>query len=196
VFENDLVELDAAQTLAAAEANERTHPDHRRKPAASTSPRIGRIDIRATLWVESRLPGTEPPVQLGGDGTPTVVDFAAAELGCVLRISDGSASRLIADALDLRHRLPRTWAAAQAGQGAGLPIRPAGSPLLSGTSPSSRLHGWMPGLAPSSGRCRGDGCRPCWRQPATKADPAGTEHQASAAAQERFVRLGRPRSRG
>ena len=44
--------------------------------------------------VQSRLPGTEHPVQLGGDGTPTVGDFAPAELGCVLRMSDGSASRL------------------------------------------------------------------------------------------------------
>jgi hypothetical protein len=35
---------------------------------------------------------------------------------CVLRMSDGSAARLIADALDLWHRLPRMWAAAQTGQ--------------------------------------------------------------------------------
>ena len=36
--------------------------------------------------VESRLPGAEHPVRLGGDGTPTVADFAPAELGCVLRL--------------------------------------------------------------------------------------------------------------
>jgi hypothetical protein len=53
---------------------------------------------------------------LGGEGTPTVADFAPAELGCVLRISDGSAARLIADALDLRHRLRLIWAAALSGQ--------------------------------------------------------------------------------
>jgi hypothetical protein len=45
---------------------------------------------------KSRLPGTEHPIRLGGEGTPTVGDFAAAELGCVLRMSDGSAARLIA----------------------------------------------------------------------------------------------------
>jgi hypothetical protein len=66
--------------------------------------------------VASRLPGTEHPVQLGGDGTPTVGDFAPAELGCVLRMSDGSACRLMGDGLDLRHRI----------------------------SPPSRLHQWMP----------------------------------------------------
>jgi hypothetical protein len=63
-----------------------------------------------------RLPGTERPVRLGGEGTPTVADFASAELGCVLRMSDGSASRLIADALDLRHRLRLIWKAAASGQ--------------------------------------------------------------------------------
>ncbi len=114
MFENDLVELDAAQTLAAAEANE----------YALITAETRRLQI-AGHWadlhagdavVQSRLPGGERPMQLGGDGTPTVGDFALAELGCVLRISDGSASRLIGDGLDLRHRLRSIWAAVQAGQ--------------------------------------------------------------------------------
>jgi hypothetical protein len=114
VFENDLAELDAAGTLAAAEANEH----------ALITAETRRLHI-AAHWADlhpgdaitqSRIPGTQHPARLGGEGTPTVADFAAAELGCVLRISDGSASRLIGDALDLRHRLPRIWAAAQAGQ--------------------------------------------------------------------------------
>jgi hypothetical protein len=45
-----------------------------------------------------------------------VAEFAPAELGAVLGISDGSASRLIADPLDLRHRLRLVWTAAQTGQ--------------------------------------------------------------------------------
>ena len=114
VFENVLVELDAAATLAAAEANEH----------ALITAEVRRLQI-AAHWAdlhpgeavaESRLPGTEHPIRLGGEGTPTVGDFAAAELGCVLRMSDGSAARLIGDALDLRHRLPLIWAAARAGQ--------------------------------------------------------------------------------
>jgi hypothetical protein len=115
VFEtDDLVELDAAGTLAAAEANEHT----------LTTAETRRLQI-AAHWADlhpgetvpdSRLPGTEHPVRLGGDGTPTIGDFAPAELGCVLRISDGSASRLIGDALDLQHRLRLIWAAALAGQ--------------------------------------------------------------------------------
>ena len=114
VFENELVELDAAGTLAAAEANEHTliTAETRRLHIAAHWADLHPGDA----VVQSRLPGTERAVLLGGDGTPTVGDFAPAELGCVLRISDGSACRLIGDALDLRHRLPKVWAAAQAGQ--------------------------------------------------------------------------------
>ncbi len=114
MFENDLVELDAAGTLAAAEANEHTliTAETRRLQIAAHWADLHPGEAVA----ESRLPGTERPVRLGGEGTPTVGDFAAAELGCVLRMSDGSAARLIGDALDLRHRLPLVWAAAQAGQ--------------------------------------------------------------------------------
>jgi hypothetical protein len=99
VFENDLGELDAAGTLAAAEANEQ----------ALITAETRRLHI-AAHWADlhpgdaltqSRIPGTQHPIRLGGDGTPTIADFAPAELGCVLRISDGAASRLIGDALDL-----------------------------------------------------------------------------------------------
>ena len=114
VFENDLVELDAAGTLAAAEANERT----------LTTAEIRRLHL-AAHWADlhageavspSRIKGAEHPVRLGGEGTPTVAEFAPAELGAALGMSDGSASRLIADALDLRHRLPSIWTTAQTGQ--------------------------------------------------------------------------------
>jgi Domain of unknown function (DUF222) len=55
------------------------------------------------------LPGSEQLVRIGGDGTAEVAEFASAELGAVLEISTHSATALIADALDLRHRLPRLW---------------------------------------------------------------------------------------
>ena len=102
VFENDLVGLDAAGTLAAAEAKKHTliTAETRRLEIAAHWADLHSGDAVPT----SGLPGTQRPVPLGGDGTPTVGDFAPTELGCVLRISDGSASRLIADALDLRHR--------------------------------------------------------------------------------------------
>jgi hypothetical protein len=88
VFENDdLIQLDAAATLAAAEANEHAliTAETRRLQIAGHWADLHPGDAVA----ESRLPGTEHPIRLGGVGTPTVADFAPAELGCVLSISDG-----------------------------------------------------------------------------------------------------------
>ncbi|MGH3446222.1 MAG: DUF222 domain-containing protein [Nocardioidaceae bacterium] len=62
------------------------------------------------------LPGVEELVQLGGDGTPEVAEFAPAEAGPELGTSTFTATRLIADALDLRHRLPTFWARIGAGE--------------------------------------------------------------------------------
>ena len=62
------------------------------------------------------LPGTERARRFGGEGTPEAGEFAAAELGVLLGRSHHAAATLIADALDLRHRLPRLWAALQAGR--------------------------------------------------------------------------------
>jgi hypothetical protein len=56
------------------------------------------------------LPGTERARQLGGPGTPRVREFAAALLATRLEVSPFVAGRLIADALDVRGRLPRLWA--------------------------------------------------------------------------------------
>ena len=94
VFENDLVELDGAATLAAAEANEHAliTAETRRLQIAAHWADLHPGDAVARV----RLPGIEHPVRLGGDGTPTVGGFAPAELGCVLRISDGAACRLSA----------------------------------------------------------------------------------------------------
>ena len=164
VFETDLVELDAAGTLAAAEANEH----------ALITAEIRRLQI-AAHWADlhpgegvaaSGLPGIEHPVRLGGEGTPTIGDFAAAELGCVLRISDGSAARLIGDALDLRHRLRLIWAAAQAGQAPAYQARHIATATrqLTASRPASSTRGSPPHLV----RCRGAGCKPCCRRRSTK----------------------------
>ena len=45
----------------------------------------------------------------GARGTPRVAEFAPAAFGARLQLSPYAAGRLIADALDLRHRLPRLW---------------------------------------------------------------------------------------
>ena len=97
-------------------------------------------------------------MRFGGEGTPTVGDFAPAELGCVLRISDGSAARLIGDALDLRHRLPLVWAAALAGQ------VPAHQARRIATATRHLSLDQAPRSINNSpqhlGRCHGAGCKP------------------------------------
>ena len=60
-------------------------------------------------------PGRERMLRLGGQGTPPVEEFAAAEVGAVLGLSTPSARNRLADALDLVHRHPATLAALEAG---------------------------------------------------------------------------------
>ncbi len=114
MFENDLADLDEDDTLAAVEGNEHT----------AVEVEVTRL-LLAAHWADLKpgdavdphgIPGAERAIQPGGEGTPEIADFAPAELGCSLKLSAGSAKRLIADALDLRHRLPATWASAMAGQ--------------------------------------------------------------------------------
>ncbi|NPC96815.1 HNH endonuclease signature motif containing protein [Nocardioides sp. zg-DK7169] len=57
----------------------------------------------------------ELAVPLAGEGTPLVAEFALMELGAALGVSTDSAKALIGDALELAHRLKRTWALVQAG---------------------------------------------------------------------------------
>jgi hypothetical protein len=192
VFENDLVELDANGTLAAAEANEHTliTAETRRLQIAAHWADLHPGDAVA----ESRLPGTERPTQLGGDGTPTVGDFSPAELGCVLRMSDGSASRLIADALDLRHRLPSIWAAAQAGQVPTYQARRIASATRHLTAEQAATVDQR--VAPSLGAVSWGRLERLLEAAIIAADPDAAERAAAAAAQERFVRLGRTSEHG
>lgn len=63
-----------------------------------------------TLDPRSRdLDGRERAVAYGGTGTPLVTEFCAADFGARLQLSPYAARQLIADALDLRHRLPQLW---------------------------------------------------------------------------------------
>ena len=61
-------------------------------------------------------PGREKARLYGGAGTPQVCEFAAAELGARIGRSPYAAAQLMADALDLHHRLPQLWARVQRGE--------------------------------------------------------------------------------
>jgi len=64
---------------------------------------------------EQGRPGRETARRLGGEGTPEVLEFAAAELGARQGTTTGAGRALLADALDLRHRLPQLWTRVLAG---------------------------------------------------------------------------------
>ncbi|MBA2533133.1 MAG: DUF222 domain-containing protein [Nocardioidaceae bacterium] len=65
-------------------------------------------DRRAPESLPFRFPGPggEQAVSSGGSGTPAVLEFATEEISAELGMSSWQAARTLADALDLRHRLP------------------------------------------------------------------------------------------
>ncbi len=60
------------------------------------------------------LEGREKAIRYGGGGTPLVTEFCCADFGARLQLTPYAAQRLIADALDLKHRLPQLWRRVQA----------------------------------------------------------------------------------
>jgi hypothetical protein len=115
MFEIDLGDLDATATLAFVD-QARVDADrvatHQLIAAGHWADLHGHVEDRPG----PALPGCERLIQAGGDGTPEVAEFCTAELGAVLGVSDWSARQLVADALDLRHRLPLLWGRVQAGE--------------------------------------------------------------------------------
>ncbi|MFN8136178.1 MAG: hypothetical protein U0R79_01180, partial [Propionicimonas sp.] len=61
-----------------------------------------------------RPPFAERLVQVGGEGTPKVLEFSMAELAVARRQHPLGCRQAVADTLDLIHRLPRCWARVEA----------------------------------------------------------------------------------
>src|SRR5512139_988858 len=67
-------------------------------------------DTGVATWAGDSLPGVlNVDESLGGDGTPAVSAFAPEPVAAALGISTLAGMKLIADALDLQHRLPGIW---------------------------------------------------------------------------------------
>ncbi|NPC96167.1 HNH endonuclease signature motif containing protein [Nocardioides sp. zg-DK7169] len=58
----------------------------------------------------------ELAVPLAGEGAPLVAEFAPMEFGAAIGMSTDAARSLVGDALELAHRLKRTWKLVRAGQ--------------------------------------------------------------------------------
>ncbi len=87
--------LDADATLLEADIARRSV---QRAEAALVEMAAHWADLHAVLtrpWI--RTQGSERLVQLGSDGTPLVAEFAPAEFGAVVGMSDGAATSLVAD---------------------------------------------------------------------------------------------------
>ncbi|NPC96911.1 HNH endonuclease signature motif containing protein [Nocardioides sp. zg-DK7169] len=78
-------------------------------PEESVSEEVSTGSANGLIFAEVAVP-------LAGEGTPLVAEFAPMELGAALGLSTDSAKGLIGDALELAHRLKRTWALVQAGE--------------------------------------------------------------------------------
>lgn len=62
------------------------------------------------------VPGGERTQRIGGEGTPKIQELALCELGIARSVHTLAARAIVADALDLRHRLPATFARVLAGE--------------------------------------------------------------------------------
>jgi hypothetical protein len=143
---------------------------------------------------EKTLPGAEQGRQLGGDGTPEVLEFAAAELGAAMEIGMGSARALMADALDLRHRLPELWQLIVAGEVPAWKARKVAQATRH-LSRSAALH-----VDAAVGRgitsLPWGRCETLLAAKIIEADPKAAEEQAKMWEAERFVRACRSNQTG
>ena len=109
MFESS-VDVGAVSTTALAGLIEQNH--------AELMARECRVLELAAAWADRHYldptgadyhPLVERACAWGGEGTPEVSEYCAAELGALQGIGICAARLLIADALDLRYRLPRLW---------------------------------------------------------------------------------------
>ena len=70
---------------------------------------VDSIDDAACDWYGNQ------PIPVSGEGAPLVAEFSIAEFAVALGLSTETGKAYIGEALELRHRLPRTWARVVAG---------------------------------------------------------------------------------
>ncbi len=143
---------------------------------------------------EKTLPGAERGRRLGGEGTAEVLEFAAAELGARMETSVGSARALMADALDLRHRLPELWLLIVAGGVSSWKARMVAQATRQ-LSRSAAMHvdAAVAGAITSLPWGRFE---TLLAAKIIEADPKAAEEQAKIWEAERFVRAGRTNQSG
>ncbi len=136
------------------------------------------------------LPGTERAKQYGGAGTPLVGEFAAAELGCLLGRSPVAAATLVADALDVRHRLSLLWSAVNDGSARVWQARQVASRTRA-VGLTREQAAWVDAqVTPYLASLPWSRFTDLLEAKIVEVDPAAAQARADAAAMERFVATG------
>ncbi|MFF0269683.1 DUF222 domain-containing protein [Kribbella sp. NPDC004536] len=184
MFDPDLDDLDTTDLLSAA-AEYAQDQEH----AAVGLLRIALAfaDRNAVIEGHEPLPGYERLKVYGGEGCPGVAEFAPIELGAVLGMSSGAASSFVGEALALRHRLPRVWAAVLGGAAASWKARSIARACLSLSVEAAaivdrRVAGIVNTVTP--GALKRIVTAAVWQ-----ADPEKAQADAEAAAKERGVHV-------
>ena len=106
---DDLTHLDAAGLLAVASGAVRAR-------------RLAEVRELQVLAAWADLHSGEPTdrwdrlVQVGGDGTPPVLELCLGEIALARGVGVMATQKAIAETLDLVYRLPRTWAVCESGE--------------------------------------------------------------------------------
>lgn len=111
-------ELEAEDAVACADALAASNAAERRAVAERF--------LHVAAWADFHGPGfgldeagpgsRHEPARIGGEGTPPVSTAGVVELGLLLETTTCSAQRLLADVLDVRHRLGAHWEAVLDGE--------------------------------------------------------------------------------
>jgi hypothetical protein len=73
------------------------------------------LDDAATWWTGTKTMGQDTGIPIAGDGCPLVAESAVVEFATAIGLPHQAGRRLLGQALELAHRLPKTWARVQAG---------------------------------------------------------------------------------
>src|SRR5215218_8946694 len=101
------------QVLAAARANR----------SAATDLEVERL-LLAVEWaalnpgepVDETVPWAERELEIAGEGAPTVAEFSIPEFALAVGLTTDQGVQYVGDAVELCHRLPRTWTRVLAGE--------------------------------------------------------------------------------
>src|SRR6478672_2739271 len=66
--------------------------------------------------VDESIPWAERELEIAGDGAPTVAEFSIPEFSLAVGLSTDQGIAYVGDAVELAHRLPRTWGRVLAGE--------------------------------------------------------------------------------